>query len=115
MPEPRFLVQTMVLGKFLRCCVFAAVAAVSVAKGQAPRATIEGDITDQSGAVVPDVAITILNTSTGVVTTTKTDSTGHFYVPYLNPGVLYRVTAEKQGFERVVAENVQTVVNEVTK
>jgi len=115
MPERRFLVQTIVLSKFLRCCVFAAVAAVSVAKGQAPRATIEGDITDPSGAIVPDVAITILNTSTGVVTTTKTDSTGHFYVPYLNPGVLYRVTAEKQGFERVVAENVQTVVNEVTK
>ena len=96
-------------------CVLAVAATVAVANAQAPRATIEGDITDQSGAAVPDVTITILNTSTGVVTTTKTDSAGHFYVPYLNPGVIYRVSGEKEGFQRVVAESVRTAVNEVTR
>ena len=104
----------MTLIRAIRCCVLAAIATVASANAQAPRATIEGDVTDQSGAALPDVTITILNTSTGGVTTTKTDSTGHFYVPYLNPGV-YRVTAEKQGFQRVIAENVQTAVNEVTR
>ena len=105
----------MTLMREIRCCLFAAVATVAAVNAQAPRATIEGDVTDQSGAALPDVTITILNTSTGVVTTTKTDSAGHFYVPYLNPGVIYRVSGEKQGFQRVVAENVQTVVNEVTR
>src|SRR5262249_5125181 len=50
----------------------------------------------------------------GVATTIRTDNAGHFYVPYLNPGVIYRITGEKQGFQRVVADGVVTGVNEVT-
>jgi hypothetical protein len=60
---------------------------------------ILGTVTDSSGAVLPNVKVTVINTETGVAYNTVTTSAGDFDVPSLNPGT-YTVSAEASGFER---------------
>jgi len=50
-------------------------------------ATINGIVTDQSGAVVPGVKITVTNIGTRQVFTTTTNASGYYVVPNLPPGV----------------------------
>jgi len=59
--------------------------------------TIVGTVTDQSGAVVPGVTITVTNQATRSVRTTVTNSTGNYAAPGL-PLSNYSVRAEKAGF-----------------
>src|SRR5271157_4972900 len=65
-------------------------------------ATISGVITDPSGAVIPDVSITAINTGTQQTARTSTNPSGNFVLPNL-PSGNYNVKAEKEGFQ--VCEN----------
>ena len=60
-------------------------------------AAIQGVVTDPSGAYVPDVAITVTNIATGVVSAVKTNEQGFYSVPFLMP-VRYKVEAIQAGF-----------------
>lgn len=71
-----------------------------------------GRVTDTSGAVVPDVLITVKNISAGVALTTQTSQTGDWVVPYLSPGV-YSVSAEKAGFASAKEENITLNVGQL--
>ncbi|MCW5982399.1 MAG: TonB-dependent receptor [Bryobacteraceae bacterium] len=66
-------------------------------------ATITGRVTDSSGAVVPGVTITIVNSQTNFTSTAQTNEEGIYRAPSLRPGN-YRVSFETQGFKRVVRE-----------
>src|SRR4030095_8938642 len=68
---------------------------------QGIRATVVGRVTDQTGAVVPGVAITIMNTGTNESRMTVTSDSGDYTVPQLPPGD-YNLTAEIPGFNKVV-------------
>jgi hypothetical protein len=61
--------------------------------------TILGTVTDSSGAVLPNVKVTVTNTATNVSFKTTSGSAGDYNAPSLNPGT-YIVTAEVTGFER---------------
>ena len=61
-------------------------------------ATITGVISDQSGAVIPDVSITATNTGTHQTAKTTTNPSGNFVLPDLPSGD-YTVRAEKEGFQ----------------
>ncbi|MGB8030755.1 MAG: carboxypeptidase regulatory-like domain-containing protein [Terracidiphilus sp.] len=65
---------------------------------QANRATITGIVTDPTGAVVPGVDVTAVNTATNVPAKTVSNHDGIYVVPNLFPGQ-YSVTFEKTGFE----------------
>lgn len=54
--------------------------------------TINGIVLDPLGAVVPNAAVTIVNTNTGIEKTVHTDGSGSFVAPALQFGV-YKVTA----------------------
>jgi hypothetical protein len=72
---------------------------------------ILGTVTDPSGAVVPNAAITVTNLDTGVVTKGATNSSGQYLVNNLNPG-RYSVAAQASGFSTVVSTgDVVTVDN----
>jgi len=58
---------------------------------------IQGTVTDESGAVIPDAKVSVRNNATGVVTSTVTSSAGTYTVTDLIPGT-YTVKVEKQGF-----------------
>src|SRR5438093_3349926 len=71
--------------------------AVLHAQSLAAGGAIEGTITDESGAVLPGVNVTIRNTGTGIVRETHTDAAGVFRAPLLPVGT-YEVTAALTGF-----------------
>lgn len=70
----------------------------STALGQQTNATIVGNITDASGAVVEGARVTATSKSTNAVRTTVTDSSGQYSIPSLPPGV-YSLTVGSTGFQ----------------
>jgi predicted porin len=60
-------------------------------------ASLSGVVTDQAGAALPDVAVTIKNVDTDATRTVATDGGGHYQASGLPPG-RFEVRAAKQGF-----------------
>jgi hypothetical protein len=73
-----------------------ALASVS-AYAQGPSAIISGTIASQSGAAIPNAAVTVKNMATGQSTTVHANSTGFFSATNLPAGA-YEVTASADGF-----------------
>lgn len=95
----------------LALCV-ASVSMIPTARAQvAGTGTIQGTITDPSGAVVPNATVTATAPATGRTTTQTTSSAGTYVLTALPPGT-YVVTVKGQGFPEVRQENV--VVNAVS-
>jgi len=69
---------------------------------------INGSVTDQTGAAVPDAKVTVTNVDTNVSQTIVTTSAGTYLVIDLVPGT-YIVKVEKTGFNSFVAKNVSVV------
>src|ERR1700743_1017702 len=65
---------------------------------QETRSTLTGFVADSSGARIPNAAVTITDTDTGVVTNAKANDTGVYTVPFLQPGH-YQVVATASGFK----------------
>ena len=85
---------------------FVIVGLASPAFAQLDRGQISGTIKDESGAIVPGATVTATNLQTQAPRTTVTDGSGFYTFPNLTPG-RYTVTAELQGFRKIVRENVQ--------
>ncbi len=81
--------------------------------GQQSMASIRGYVSDTSGAVVPDVALTIANIATGATRDTTSLQTGAYGFEAL-PAGNYRLTAKKQGYATTVSEGIVLVVGETT-
>jgi predicted porin len=60
-------------------------------------ASLSGMVTDQTGAALRDVAVTVKNVDTGATRTIKTDSGGHYQASGLPLG-RFEIRAAKQGF-----------------
>lgn len=76
-------------------------------------ATVQGQVTDPTGAAVPGAAITVTNAGTGVSQTTRSDSAGNYQVPALPIGN-YDVTVESSGLEKQVAKGLVLEVGRIT-
>ena len=81
------------------------------ARAQSASATLGGTVTDQAGAVVPNVNVAVINIEQGFQRSTKTDDEGSFVVPLLPPGN-YVVKAEREGFTTSELPNVILNVND---
>jgi len=64
---------------------------------------ISGKVTDQTGAVVPNAAITVTQTDTGVNSVSQSNSDGLFRIPGLRDGP-YKATVKAPGFKELVRE-----------
>ena len=73
--------------------------------------SIEGTVTDASGAVVPGATVTVLNEDTGTEQSVTTTSAGYYRVPAL-PAALYTLRATLSGFKTVVQEHIRLQVAE---
>jgi hypothetical protein len=80
----------------LGLCLLFCLAISLQAYGQ--EATIVGTVTDPSGSVVPNVAITITRVETGEARNSVTNDTGQYVAPGLGIGH-YNVTAKATGFK----------------
>ncbi len=84
----------------------AALALASAAWAQIGTSTMTGRVVDSTGAVVPNVNITVVQTATNFTQTSVTNNDGLYRVLSLQPGA-YRVTFEAQGFKKSVRDNVE--------
>ena len=73
--------------------------------------TIQGTVTDTTGAVLPGVDITVRNLDTNQGRASLTNETGNFLVPLLSVGT-YEVTAELPGFQSQVKTGMQLQVEQ---
>ncbi len=74
--------------------------------------TIQGTVTDESGAVLPAVSVSIRNLKTGIVRETQSDSLGLFRAPLLPVG-LYEISASLQGFATLKRSNIELNIGQV--
>ncbi|MXY16996.1 MAG: TonB-dependent receptor plug domain-containing protein, partial [Acidobacteria bacterium] len=64
---------------------------------QTATATLAGTVVDDSGAVIPDVVLTVVKVDTAVERRTTANREGSFTFPFLPPG-RYTVVARRDGF-----------------
>jgi hypothetical protein len=69
---------------------------------QSDNGSIVGTVTDMTGAVIPDAAITVTNVDTGLKLTSKSNSSGEFQV-FAVPRGNYKADVQAQGFQSQTA------------
>src|SRR5574340_885136 len=85
--------------------LFAACLVAGPASAQATGGTLNGTISDPSGAAIAKADVLIMHKGTGAVRTAVTNELGFFSTPNLAPGA-YDVTVVATGFATVVQEGV---------
>jgi len=96
----------------VRVVVVLAVFAVSIpTPAQTVTGTIQGTVTDRSGATLPGVTVTIRNVETGLERIAVTTSNGFFNATFLPIG-RYNVQAELAGFGMMQHQNVRLDLNQ---
>jgi hypothetical protein len=75
------------------------------------QATIVGTVTDPSGAVVPNVTVTLTNTDTGVSKTIPTNEAGQYVAPDIQIGH-YNIKATASGFKSSETKQVVLTVGD---
>ena len=76
--------------------------------------SLTGQITDQSGAVMPGVAVDATNTATGLVRNTVSGGDGFYTITQLPPGT-YDVKGALSGFRPVLRQQVVVSVDDATR
>jgi hypothetical protein len=79
------------------------------AQGQISTASLQGTVTDQTGAAIPGVVVMILHTETGASRTVVTDDVGRYVAVQLPIGV-YEVRGAHSGFQTAVRRGVTLTV-----
>lgn len=82
------------------------------ARAQTITATLNGTVTDETGAIVLNAKVTVTAVSTGQAKTVTTDGEGRYSVPFLQPGG-YSATVEAQGFAKSVRSGLTLEVAQI--
>src|SRR5438093_673073 len=86
-------------------------AMVQGARAQTVTGTLQGTVTDTSGAVLPGVSVTIKHVDTGAQRELVTNQEGFYSAPFLRIGG-YTVTAALAGFGSVTREGIELGLND---
>jgi hypothetical protein len=73
---------------------------------------ISGNVTDSTGAEVPNASITVINTDTGISRETRANGQGEYLVQFLQPGH-YEVIITAPGFGKVDRKNLVVNVGQI--
>jgi hypothetical protein len=82
----------------------------TAAFGQGTSASLTGQVTDSSGAVVPGATVSVTNTGTSLAQTAISNAEGIYLIAPLPPGH-YKLTVEAKGFERYEQSGIELFVN----
>jgi hypothetical protein len=82
--------------------------------GQAVYGSISGNVTDASGAIVPQAKITITDSGKGITYAAVANESGNYSQTHLIVGI-YEVRVEATGFNAYVQKNVHVEVDAVTQ
>ncbi len=96
--------------RLLAFVVAAWTAGTGLATAQAGTAAVSGTITDQQGAALPGVTVTVSGTAIGLTRSTLTGDNGTYQVLALPPGI-YQIKAELSGFRTAVGEQINLPVD----
>jgi hypothetical protein len=91
------------------------VLSASPVQAQLVTASIQGSIRDSSGSAIPGATVRVVNTSTGIVTTTETNSEGRFVFASLALGGPYTLTVQAKGFRTEDRTGINLEVNQVAQ
>ena len=92
-------------------CILTMSVGAAPAVAQETTGTIVGVVTDQTGAVLPGVTVSVRNVQTGVSQEFVTGDTGRFTAASLRPGN-YEVTFNLSGFSPQTVRNIELHVND---
>ena len=92
----------------------AALLAVCLSALAQDTARINGSVTDQTGAVIPNVKVTIENPARGFKQVMKSDSAGFFALQAVPIGD-YIITAEAPGFQKLVRSGITLDVGQIQR
>jgi hypothetical protein len=104
-------------GRILTACVLALGLALSftpVAFAQTVTATLTGNVSDQSGALVPNVKVLATNQGTKIEYSAQSNDSGLYTIPFLPIGG-YVITVEASGFKRLVTNPIKLEVNQIAR
>ena len=76
--------------------------------------TLTGNVTDSSGAVIPNATVKAFNTETGVARETTSNAAGIYTFNDINPGS-YQITIAADGFTRQQENNITVLTNTVDR
>lgn len=82
----------------------------AVAAAQLPTGQMSGRVTDESGAILPGVTVTVTQTDTGLVRSAVSNDTGNYVIPSLPVGP-YQLEAALQGFRTFARPEIRLQVN----
>ena len=94
---------------FIAICLFLGVASTVSAQF---KASVQGTVTDSTGAHVPGVKITLTDTETGKAQEVTASDEGFYRIAGLGPGK-YTIVAEKQGYKKASLQNVSVEAEKV--
>src|SRR5262245_7040188 len=108
----------MIEGAIRRVRTTAAAAAIVVASSlagaahaQTVGASLQGIVTDPAGAGMPNADVVVISAATGATWELKTDSTGHYRLPVLQPGE-YELHVSQTGFRPVAQRGIRLTVGQ---
>jgi len=87
------------------CAAIAALCFAMTVQGQAVYGSLNGTVTDNTGAVVPNATITVIDVSKGTSVTVQSNGSGEYLAEHLIPDT-YNVKVEAKGFQTFVATGV---------
>ena len=93
---------------FLIVCLIAMTAR---AQTQITTGVIQGTVTDEANALIPQASVEVKNSSTNATKTLTTDDNGRFVFLQLDSG-RYTLTVSKQGYSTLVQENLSLTVGQ---
>ena len=88
----------------------ALVLCTAAAWGQSQNGSLSGQVTDKTGAAVPQATVTLNSTERHIPQTTSTDSDGRYSFPNNPPGT-YDLTIDATGFKQYVKTGIELVVS----
>ena len=100
---------SLILAVFITLCLL-----VPGLQAQTTYGSIVGTARDASGAVVPNVAVSVTNEATNAVFSATTSEVGNYSFTTLIPGA-YKVHAELSGFRPVDISGIQLQVNQTAR
>ncbi len=112
-PHKSFSLLTLRIAQYIAVPMLLAMAVSFNAFGQNTNSgEIRGTVTDPTGAIIPGVNVTILNTQTGVRRDLVTNTSGIYDAVSVLPGI-YSITLTKEGFNKIVRSGIEITVNPV--
>src|SRR2546428_9109841 len=87
---------------------------VALAPAQTITASLEGSVSDPTGALIQGARVRVIHAATNFATTLQTDSTGRFVAPALPAGP-YSVFVEASGFKRFERTGIVLQVDQMAR